>query len=207
MTWLARDRAQARRCATRAGPRAARRASCIRIARRSCTRSSPPCPTRSGSSRDGSCRRVPMFHVNGWNLPFMAALTGAELVLPGPSARSAACWTCSTASASHSRPGCRRCGWPSQAVDAEPDRWDLRSLEQVNLGGAAVPVSLIAGFDRHGMTIVQGWGMTETSPLGTLSRLPAGPREARPRDQRDIALVRGRRSRSSRSVPGMSDGA
>ena len=54
-----------------------------------------------------------------------------------------------------------------------PSRWDLRSLERVNLGGAAIPTSLIEGLDRHGLTIIQGWGMTETSPLGTVCRLPA----------------------------------
>ena len=56
-----------------------------------------------------------------------------------------------------------------------PSRTDgtLRALATVNLGGAAVPASLIAGFERHSLTIVQGWGMTETSPLGTLSQLPA----------------------------------
>ena len=47
-----------------------------------------------------------------------------------------------------------------------------QALERVNLGGAAVPTSLIEGLDRHGLTIVQGWGMTETSPLGAVCRLP-----------------------------------
>ena len=45
-----------------------------------------------------------------------------------------------------------------QALDAEPERWDLASLGRVNLGGAAVPTSLIAGFDRHGLTHRPGLG-------------------------------------------------
>ena len=65
----------------------------------------------------------------------------------------------------------------------------------MNLGGAAVPASLIAGFERHGLTIIQGWGMTETSPLGTLSKLPADL-ESLPRAiSTNIVLAREPRSR------------
>ena len=53
-----------------------------------------------------------------------------------------------------------------QALDAEPDRWDLSALQRLLVGGSAVPRSLLEGFDRHGLTIIQAWGMTETSPLG-----------------------------------------
>ena len=126
------------------------------------------------SSRDVILPAVPMFHVNGWNLPFTAALTGADLVLPGPRLDPV-----SLLDLLDSERVTFTAGVPTvwmavlQAADAEPDRWNLRSLAQVNLGGAAVPASLIAGFERHGLTIVQGWGMTETSPLGTLSKLPA----------------------------------
>ena len=59
-----------------------------------------------------------------------------------------------------------------QALDAEPDRWDLSQLRLLLVGGSAVPRSMLEGFDRHGLTIVQAWGMTETSPLGSVCRLP-----------------------------------
>jgi fatty-acyl-CoA synthase len=78
-----------------------------------------------------------------------------------------------------------------QTIDAEPDRWDVGSLATVNLGGAAVPASLIAGFERHGLTIVQGWGMTETSPLGTLSKLPADLESLSPADQYEYRARQG----------------
>ena len=144
------------------------------------------------SSRDVILPAVPMFHVNGWNLPFTAALTGAKLVLPGPRLdpvslldlleRERVTFTAGVPTV-----------WMAvlQAVDAEPDRWDLGSLGQVNLGGAAVPASLIAGFERHGLTIIQGWGMTETSPLGTLSRLPADLEGLAPRDQYEYRARQG----------------
>jgi fatty-acyl-CoA synthase len=144
------------------------------------------------SSRDAILPAVPMFHVNGWNLPFTAALTGAKLVLPGP--------RLDPVSLLDLLEGERvtfTAGVPTvwmgvlQAIDAEPDRWDLRSLATVNLGGAAVPASLIAGFERHSLTIVQGWGMTETSPLGTLSKLPADLESLPPAEQHEYRARQG----------------
>jgi acyl-CoA synthetase (AMP-forming)/AMP-acid ligase II len=52
---------------------------------------------------------------------------------------------------------------------------DLSSLERVTVGGAAVPRTMIERFhERYGIEIIQGWGMTETSPVGALSLPPAG---------------------------------
>jgi fatty-acyl-CoA synthase len=126
------------------------------------------------SSRDAILPAVPMFHVNGWNLPFTAALTGAKLVLPGPRLDPVSLLDLLDGERVTFTAGVPTV-WMAvlQAIDAEPDRWDLGALATVNLGGAAVPASLIASFERHSLTIVQGWGMTETSPLGTLSQLPA----------------------------------
>jgi fatty-acyl-CoA synthase len=59
-----------------------------------------------------------------------------------------------------------------QALNAEPDRWDLSSVRHLLVGGSAAPKSLIEGLQRHGLTLVHAWGMTETSPLGSVCRLP-----------------------------------
>jgi fatty-acyl-CoA synthase len=59
-----------------------------------------------------------------------------------------------------------------QAINNEPDRWDLSSLRRLLVGGSAVPKSMIEGYAKHGLQIVQGWGMTETSPLASTSILP-----------------------------------
>jgi len=59
-----------------------------------------------------------------------------------------------------------------QALEAEPDRWDLSALQMLLVGGSAAPKSMLEGFDRHGLTVVHAWGMTETSPLGSVCRLP-----------------------------------
>jgi fatty-acyl-CoA synthase len=126
------------------------------------------------SSRDVILPVVPMFHVNAWGLPYTAALTGATLVLPGPRLDAV-----SLLDLSADERVTLACGVPTvfmailDALNAEPQRWELGALDRINLGGAAVPTSLMEGFERHGLSIIQGWGMTETSPLGTLSRLPA----------------------------------
>ena len=127
---------------------------------------------------------VPMFHVNAWGLPFTAALTGAKLVLPGPRLDPVSLLDlCADERVTFAA------GVPTvwmavlETIDAEPDRWDLSALTRVNLGGAAVPPSLIEGFERHGLPIIQGWGMTETTPLGTISHLPSDLETIAPAEQ------------------------
>ncbi len=144
-----------------------------------------PLPDTFGiSSRDVILPVVPMFHVNAWGLPFAAAFTGAALVLPGPRLD-----PISLLGLLVGERVTLAAGVPTvfmgilQALDAEPDRWDLGSLQRVNLGGAAIPTSLIEGLDRHGLTIIQGWGMTETSPLGTVCHLPPDLEDADLGDQ------------------------
>jgi fatty-acyl-CoA synthase len=131
------------------------------------------------SSRDVILPVVPMFHVNAWGLPYTAALTGAALVLPGPRLDPV-----SILDLLADERVTYTAGVPTvfmavlQSLDAEPERWDLSALRCINLGGAATTTSLLAGFERHGLTLVQGWGMTETSPLGAVSRLPARLQDA-----------------------------
>lgn len=124
-------------------------------------------------ARDVILPVVPMFHVNAWGLPYTAALTGAALVLPGP--------RLDPVSILELLAGERvtyTAGVPTvymailDSLDAEPERWDLSALGCINLGGAATTTKLLTGYARHGLTVVQGWGMTETSPLGTASHLP-----------------------------------
>jgi fatty-acyl-CoA synthase len=144
------------------------------------------------SSRDVILPVVPMFHVNAWGLPYAATLTGAALVLPGP--------RLDPVSLLDLIAGERvtlAAGVPTvfmgvlQALEAEPERWDLESLQRINLGGAAIPTSLVESYDRHGLTIVQGWGMTETSPLGTVCNLPADLEAAAPAEQFEYRVRQG----------------
>jgi fatty-acyl-CoA synthase len=125
------------------------------------------------SSSDRVLAIVPMFHVNAWGLPFAAALTGAELLLPGPYLQGEP-----LARFIEAERATVVAGVPTvlsallEHVNAHGG--DLSSLRGGLCGGAQVPRTLMEGFERHGVRILQGWGMTETSPLVTVARPPAG---------------------------------
>jgi fatty-acyl-CoA synthase len=144
------------------------------------------------SSRDVILPAVPMFHVNAWGLPYAAAMTGAALVLPGPRLDPVSLLDLLAGERVTFTAGVPTI-WMSvlAALDAEPHRWNLRTLDRVNLGGAAAPISLLEGFDRHGLTIIHGWGMTETSPLGTVCRLPSELDASSPAEQYDYRARQG----------------
>ncbi len=131
------------------------------------------------SRRDTVLPVVPMFHANAWGLPYAAALLGASIVLPGPQLDAE-----SVLDLLASEHVTITAGVPTvwmavlQAISAEPDRWDLTDLHALVVGGSAAPRSMLEGFDRHGLTVVHAWGMTETSPLGSVCRLPVDLDEA-----------------------------
>ena len=114
---------------------------------------------------------VPMFHANAWGLIYTAALTGAGLVLPGPKLDAISVLDLLAGERVTFTAGVPTV-WLDLlgALDAEPGRWDLTALRELGVGGAAAPPSMIRGFDRHGLTVVHLWGMTELSPVGTVSR-------------------------------------
>jgi fatty-acyl-CoA synthase len=125
------------------------------------------------SSRDIVLPVVPMFHANAWGLIYTAALIGCGLVLPGPRLDAESVLELLSDERVTITAGVPTV-WMTMldALDSEPDRWDLSALGTLFVGGSAAPPSLIKGFDRHGLTIVHAWGLTETSPVGSVSRLP-----------------------------------
>src|SRR6185295_4117783 len=125
------------------------------------------------TERDAVLAVVPMFHANAWGLPFTAAVSGARQVMPGPHLDAA-----SLVELFERERVTMSAGVPTiwlgilQYLDANPTRHDLTPLRRMLVGGAAVPESLIRAFqDRHGLHIQQGWGMTETSPVGSVSKV------------------------------------
>ena len=114
---------------------------------------------------------VPMFHVNAWGLPYAAVMTGAKLVLPGPHLDPV-----SLLELFETERVTLTAGVPSiwmgilDALDRAPARWKLQRMRMI-VGGSAAPESMIRAFDRHGHDMIHAWGMTETSPVGTMSRL------------------------------------
>jgi fatty-acyl-CoA synthase len=136
------------------------------------------------SANDTILPVVPMFHANAWGLPYIAAFAGAGMVLPGPKLDAE-----SVLDLLADEQVTVTAGVPTvwmailQALEKEPDRWDLSHLRQMIVGGSAVPRSMLEGFDRHGLTILHAWGMTESSPLGTVCRLVPELRDS-PEDQK-----------------------
>jgi fatty-acyl-CoA synthase len=117
---------------------------------------------------------VPMFHANAWGMIYTAALIGSRLVLPGPRLDAESVLDLLADERVTITAGVPTV-WMAvlAALEAEPDRWNLEALDHLIVGGSAAPPSMMEGFDRHGLTIVHAWGMTETSPLGSVSRPPA----------------------------------
>ena len=117
---------------------------------------------------------TPMFHANCWGVPYGAVMVGAKIVFPGPHLHPD-----DLLDLIQQEPPTLSLGVPTiwlgliqrfeRALAEEPGRWKLPSGMRSMVGGAAVPEALIRAFAKHGVWIVQGWGMTETSPLATTS--------------------------------------
>ncbi len=117
---------------------------------------------------------VPMFHVNAWGLPFTCTMIGAKQVFPGPHLDAVSLLDLMAGEGVTKTAGVPTI-WLSllDALDKAPaGTWDLSKLNEIISGGAAAPPSMIERFERdHGLKVVQAWGMTEMTPLGTVSRI------------------------------------
>jgi fatty-acyl-CoA synthase len=116
---------------------------------------------------------VPMFHVNAWGLPFASVLVGAKMMMPGPHLDPASLLE----DLEQEKVTCTA-GVPTvflallQALDAEPNRYDLSGLRSMVIGGSAAPKGVIQAYkERHNVNVVHAWGMTEMSPIGTVANL------------------------------------
>ena len=125
------------------------------------------------SARDTVLPVVPMFHANAWGIPYIATMMGAALVLPGPKLDAESVLDLLADEKVSLTAGVPTV-WMAMlgAIEDEPGRWDLSSLKRLLVGGSAVPKTMIEGYQKQGLTIVQGWGMTETSPLASTSIVP-----------------------------------
>jgi fatty-acyl-CoA synthase len=118
---------------------------------------------------------VPMFHANGWGLPYAALMAGADLVLPDRHLDAESLIDM----VEKLRPtvaGAVPTIWNDvmHYLEKDPDH-DMSTLRIVACGGSAVPVSLMRTFEeKHGVQIRQLWGMTETSPMATMAWPPPG---------------------------------
>ena len=117
---------------------------------------------------------VPMFHANAWGLPYAAVLSGADLIMPDRFLQPEPLVRLIEAE----RPtlaGAVPTIWSGLLQHIRQHGGDISSLRLVACGGSAVPHSLIEAFEKElDVYILQAWGMTETSPIGSVARPPAG---------------------------------
>jgi fatty-acyl-CoA synthase len=122
------------------------------------------------SERDVILPIVPMFHANAWGFPHAAAFVGAKLVFPGrfmDPMRIARMIEHEHVTVSGAVPTI----WIAVLNLLSKEQFDLSTLRAIYCGGSAVPQALIEGLYKKNINIVQAWGMTETSPLASLSKL------------------------------------
>lgn len=122
------------------------------------------------SARDTVMPVVPMFHVNAWGVPYIAASQGAKLVLPGPNLDGASLVALIDAEEVNLALGVPTI-WMGLLAALRARGTKPKSLQRTVVGGSALPPSMFAAFrDEFGVELIHAWGMTETSPLGTLNQ-------------------------------------
>jgi len=136
--------------------------------------------TRAGaiglSFQDALLPVVPMFHVNAWGLVHAAVGAGTKLVLPGRFLDAPRLLDQLEGESVTVTAGVPTI-WGALLTHLDEHPTPLPQLRMIICGGSAAPPSLIAGFDRHGLQVVHAWGMTETSPLGTVNIVKPGLRD------------------------------
>jgi fatty-acyl-CoA synthase len=124
------------------------------------------------SQNDTTMPVVPMFHANAWGFPYAATMAGAKQVLPGPHLDAESLLElCDREQVTLST------GVPTiwmavcAELDKNPQRWHLAPGLRLAVGGSAPAESLIRRFDAHRICLIHAWGMTESTPIGSVCRL------------------------------------
>ena len=146
---------------------------------------------------DTVCPIVPMFHVNAWGIPYLAPIVGCRLAMPGPGLDGASLFSLFEAEGVTIGAGVPTL-WFGLLRHLQENNTRLSRLHTLITGGTAMPAAMIRTFrDDYGLRVVHAWGMTETSPVGTASRLKA--KHATLDDEAQLELL----SRQGRPVFGM----
>ncbi len=129
---------------------------------------------------------APMFHANGWSLPYSCPMTGAKLVLPGRLLDARSLHEL-IQSERVTLAGAVPSIWTMLLAYLRETGQQMPTLERVLIGGAAMPDAVCKGLGEHGVRALHAWGMTETSPLGTVGT-PTAEVQALPPAQRMAQL-------------------
>ncbi len=133
---------------------------------------------------------VPMFHANAWGFPYAAVMMGSKQVFPGPHLDAESLLDlCEREQVTLSAgvPTVWLAVW--QLLERGPRRFKLAPGLRLGVGGSAAPEALIRGLDKHGIVSLHGWGMTEASPVCTIS-LPKPYMRQLPEEERYAMRVK-----------------
>ena len=146
----------------------------------------------ASSSADTILPVVPMFHVNAWGLPYSAPLVGARLVFPGPHLDGKSLHALFESERVTFSAGVPTI-WLGVINHMKQNDLRLSTLRRTVIGGSACPPAMMRTLeDDFGVEVIHAWGMTELSPLGTLSRLKAKHRDLLPEQQHRLLEKQGR---------------
>lgn len=135
---------------------------------------------------------VPMFHVNAWGVPYFGPMVGAKIVFPGPKLDGESLATLINDEGVTEAWGVPTV-WLGLLGYMRKTGQKFKALKRVMIGGSAAPGAMITEFERdYGVQAVQGWGMTEMSPVGTVSFLRPKDRSLPPEKQLEIKVKQGR---------------
>ena len=135
---------------------------------------------------------VPMFHANAWGLVYAGPICGTKLVFPGPKLDGASIYELLDQEKVTLSAGVPTV-WLALLDYCAQNKVRMSSVRRTLIGGSAVPYAMISRFwKEHGVEVAQGWGMTEMSPLGTLTRFNKGERDLPEEDRFAITAKQGR---------------
>ena len=123
------------------------------------------------SARDAILPVVPMFHVNAWGLPYSACMVGAKLVLPGPGLDGKSLYELFESEGVTLSAGVPTV-WQGLLTHVESQKLRFSTMNRTIIGGSACPPAMMTTFeDTYDVQVIHAWGMTELSPVGTVSIL------------------------------------
>jgi fatty-acyl-CoA synthase len=125
----------------------------------------------NASTKETCMPVVPMFHVNAWGIPYGSIMAGSKMVMPGPKMADGATLQALIESEGVTYSSGVPTIWLALLDYLDKSKTTLSKMSRVTVGGAACPRTIIERFKAYGTKVVQGWGMTETSPLGTVFSL------------------------------------
>ena len=124
------------------------------------------------SRQDTILAAMSMFHANAWGMPYAGVMNGAKFVFPGPNVQPEPLLDLLSGE-QVTLSGAVPTVWLGvlDALEKEPERWPLAQGLRIVIAGSACPEKLFRRFDKLGVQVLHAWGLTETAPMATVSRL------------------------------------